>query len=165
VSATDEFDLLIGAGSTDLRGFNVLAFLVEWLIMVLGSSRASLRQRAVSPIFTISSTLASRHRRPSSSAQAPDDDRLRARRRAPLDRFRSRDDFDAAAARKLAVVRRVPAAGGTRGGGAGQMSSALGQRGDRRGRGSGGFRACDVVIVGSGAGARSWRRFGQPASA
>jgi hypothetical protein len=41
---TDEFDLLIGAGSIDLRrGFNVLAFLVEWLpIVVLGElSRAS----------------------------------------------------------------------------------------------------------------------------
>jgi hypothetical protein len=40
----EEFDLLIGAGSSDLRrGFRVLAFLVEWLpILVLGDlSRAS----------------------------------------------------------------------------------------------------------------------------
>jgi hypothetical protein len=40
----DEFDLLVGAGSSDLhRGFRLLAFLVEWLpIFVLGeASRAS----------------------------------------------------------------------------------------------------------------------------
>jgi hypothetical protein len=40
----DEFDLLIGAGSVDLRrGFRLLAFLVEWLpIVVVGAfSRAS----------------------------------------------------------------------------------------------------------------------------
>ena len=40
----DEFDLLVGAGSTDLRrGFSLLAFLVEWLpLFVLGElSRAS----------------------------------------------------------------------------------------------------------------------------
>ena len=40
----DEFDLLVGAGSSDLRrGFSVLAFLVDWLpLLVLGElSRAS----------------------------------------------------------------------------------------------------------------------------
>jgi hypothetical protein len=40
----DEFDLLVGAGSSDLRrGFGLLAFLVEWLpLFVLGElSRAS----------------------------------------------------------------------------------------------------------------------------
>jgi hypothetical protein len=40
----DEFDLLVGAGSTDLhRGFRALAFLVEWLpLFILGQfSRAS----------------------------------------------------------------------------------------------------------------------------
>src|SRR4051812_32770378 len=41
---TDEFDLMIGAGSTDLRrGFRILVWLIEWLpIVVLGAaSRAS----------------------------------------------------------------------------------------------------------------------------
>ena len=47
----DEFDLLVGAGSSDLRrGFRLLAFLVEWLpIFVLGevsrASRLSLARR------------------------------------------------------------------------------------------------------------------------
>jgi hypothetical protein len=42
--ATDEFDLLIGAGSADLRrGYRLLVWLIEWLpIVVLGAvSRAS----------------------------------------------------------------------------------------------------------------------------
>jgi hypothetical protein len=47
----DEFDLLVGAGSTDLRrGFRLLAFLVEWLpLFILGepsrASRLSLARR------------------------------------------------------------------------------------------------------------------------
>ena len=145
----DEFDLLIGAGSSDLgRGFRILAWLIEWmpLFMIGAFSRASRltsgaaralpgRDRArqdCPPSHLVRGLQAPHHHH-----------RLRARPGAPAHRFRSRDHRYAAAPE--------PVLKGHRSMNARELSS---DRSVVIGRElTAAFdETCDVVVIGSGAG-------------